>query len=198
MTPRRFVSFWHGTCNLIGQISLLLAKSEWEGIKMNTILETRERTEVTPKAHSQGKLMLGMKVGFFLLLGIACSGYMTTQMGHLSLFSDDYAVYADFQSVAGLREGAEIEISGVRIGYVGRISLTEDSLARVELLIRDDILLPDDSTVSVRSRGLVGNKIISIFIGGSIDIVPPNGVLLETESGKDLEDLLGKLVFGAV
>lgn len=165
---------------------------------MNTLLETRERTEVTPKVHRQTKLFIGMKVGFFLLLGIACSGYMTTQMGHLSLFSDDYTVYADFQSVAGLREGAEIEISGVKVGYVGKIFLTEDALARVEMFIRDDILLPDDSTVSVRSRGLVGNKIISIFIGGSIDIVPPNGVLLETESGKDLEDLLGKLVFGTV
>lgn len=112
--------------------------------------------------------------------------------------NDSYRVYADFQSVAGLREGAKIEIAGVRVGFVEKIFLTENDEARIEMNILKGITLPEDSNVSVKTRGLIGEKIVCITIGGSPEIVPAGGVMFDTEPGFDLEDLLGKFIFGKV
>jgi len=97
-----------------------------------------------------------------------------------------------------MNTGAKIEIAGIKIGTVDDISLTPDDMARVEMRIRKDILLPEDSIISIRTRGLMGNKVLVISRGGSPNIVPAGGVLKETESGIDLEAMIGRLIYGSL
>lgn len=144
------------------------------------------------------KLSLEMIVGVFMIVGIACLGWISIKLGKNEVMgSNYYTVYADFQSLTGLRQNAEIEIAGVIVGSVKRIFLHKN-LARAELHLNKGLQLPDDTIVSVKTRGLIGDKVVSISLGGSPDIIKPGEVLRETESSIDLEHLISQYIFGKV
>lgn len=144
------------------------------------------------------KLSLEMVVGIFMIVGIACLGWISIKLGKKEVLGANYyTVYADFQSLTGLRQNAEIEIAGVIVGSVKRIFLHKN-VARAELQLQNGLQLPDDTIVSIKTRGLIGDKIVSISMGGSPDIVKPGDVLRETESSIDLEHLISQYIFGKV
>ena len=135
-------------------------------------------------------------VGFFVLIGIACLGYLAIKLGKLEVMgSGGYTVLADFPSVAGLKIGDPVEIAGVKIGRVETIRLVEDR-ARLELRIQDGMQLQDDVIASVRARGLIGDKFVLLSPGASDKIIPPGGKIRETDSPPDLQDLIGKFIGG--
>jgi len=135
-------------------------------------------------------------VGFFVLVGIACLGYLAIKLGKLEvLASSGYIVYADFSSVAGLKVGDPVEIAGVKIGRIEAMRLADDR-ARLELRVQDGVKLQEDVIASVRSRGLIGDKFVLISPGGSDKTIPPGGRIRETESPPDITDLIGKFVGG--
>ncbi|MFH1489373.1 MAG: outer membrane lipid asymmetry maintenance protein MlaD, partial [Pseudomonadota bacterium] len=54
-------------------------------------------------------------VGFFVIIGLICVGYLTIKLGKMEWFGDDtYPVFAKFQSVSGLKTGAYVEMAGVQ------------------------------------------------------------------------------------
>ncbi|HXV81630.1 MAG TPA: outer membrane lipid asymmetry maintenance protein MlaD [Candidatus Binatia bacterium] len=135
-------------------------------------------------------------VGFFVLVGIACLGYLAIKLGKLEVLgSQGYVVSAEFPSVAGLKIGDPVEIAGVRVGRVDSMGLADDR-ARLELRIQDGVKLQEDVIASVRARGLIGDKFVLITPGASDKIIPPGGKIRETESPPDIPDLIGKIVGG--
>lgn len=143
-------------------------------------------------------IKLEMIVGIFVVIGIIALGYISIKLGKKEILGNNhYSIYADFDSVSGLRLNAQIEVAGVKIGNVGRIFLA-NGVARVEMKIQNKIKLPEDTIVSVKTRGLIGDKVLNISLGGSPVFVEPGGVLVETESVIDLEDLIGRFIFGKV
>jgi len=141
-----------------------------------------------------------ISVGIFVLLGIVCVGYLTIKLGKMELLGEDnYTVYAHFQSISGLKNGASIEISGVQVGQVGSISLDkEEQVAIVKMKIQKGIVLTDDVIASVKTAGLIGDKYIKLSPGGSEQVLKPGDRIIETESAIDLEELISKYVFGGV
>ena len=136
-------------------------------------------------------------VGVFVLIGILCLVYLSIKLGRLELFGGDYAVRADFDSVAGLKKGASVEIAGVEVGRVESIALeAQAGRARVFLKMRRDIKLQEDVIASVRTRGIIGDKFVMLKPGGSETLIPVGGVIRETEGAVDLEELFSKYVHG--
>jgi phospholipid/cholesterol/gamma-HCH transport system substrate-binding protein len=135
-------------------------------------------------------------VGFFVLVGIACLGYLAIKLGKLEVLGNSgYVVYADFPSVAGLKVGDPVEIAGVKVGRVDAMGLADDR-ARLQLRIEDNVKLQEDVIASVRARGLIGDKFVLVTPGASDKIIPPGGKIRETESPPDIPDLIGKIVGG--
>jgi phospholipid/cholesterol/gamma-HCH transport system substrate-binding protein len=138
-----------------------------------------------------------MIVGLFVLLGIACLGYLAIKLGKLEVFgASGFTVYADFPSVAGLKVGDPVEIAGVKVGRVESLGLSEDDRARLILRLNDGVKLQEDVIASVRARGLIGDKFVLLTPGGSDKLIPPGGKIRETESPPDIPDLIGKIVGG--
>jgi phospholipid/cholesterol/gamma-HCH transport system substrate-binding protein len=139
-------------------------------------------------------------VGIFFIIGILCVGYLTIKLGKMEwIGSDYYTVNARFQSVSGLKKGAEVVISGVEIGKVDDISLDLDRMeALVRMQIKREVQLRDDVIASVKTAGLIGDRYIRMLPGGSDTIIPPGGLIIETESPIDIEEMIGKYVFGGV
>ena len=136
-------------------------------------------------------------VGLFVLVGIACLGYLAIKLGKLEVFgASGYTVIADFPSVAGLKVGDPVEIAGVKVGRAEALGLSEDDRARLTLRINDGVKLQEDVIASARARGLIGDKFVLITPGASDKIIPPGGKIRETESPPDIPDLIGKIVGG--
>ncbi|MDZ4340785.1 MAG: outer membrane lipid asymmetry maintenance protein MlaD [candidate division NC10 bacterium] len=135
-------------------------------------------------------------VGLFLLLGVVALGYLSVRLGKLEVLGfRGYAVFADFPTVGGLKTGASVEIAGVKVGQVEEIALNEYK-ARLTLRINKKIRLQEDTIASVKTKGLIGEKYVRLSPGGSDEMIPPGGRIRETEPPIDIEDLIGKYIFG--
>jgi phospholipid/cholesterol/gamma-HCH transport system substrate-binding protein len=141
---------------------------------------------------------LELGVGVFLLVGLACLGYLSFKLGKVQLFgSSDYKVYATFTTTGGLKEQAPVTEAGVGIGHVGDIRL-KDGMAKVTLWIHKNVRLEDDVIASIKTTGIIGDKYVAIVPGASETVIKPDGIIRDTQPPLDLESLLGKFVFGSV
>ncbi|MFA4918594.1 MAG: outer membrane lipid asymmetry maintenance protein MlaD [Thermodesulfovibrionales bacterium] len=141
------------------------------------------------------KINVETGVGIFLITGLICLAFLSVKLGHIELFgTKQYLVKARFTSITGLKENAEVEIAGVKVGKVSKISLDSDR-AIVEMHIDPAIKIQEDSIASIRTKGIIGDKYIKISPGGTDELVKPNGMLTETESSIELEELVSKYIF---
>jgi phospholipid/cholesterol/gamma-HCH transport system substrate-binding protein len=137
-------------------------------------------------------------VGLFMLAGILALGYLSVRLGRVDLIGrGGYTVYAEFPTVGGLRAGAAVEIAGVGVGRVQSIRL-KDYQAQVKMQIDDGVTLQQDAIVSIKTKGLIGEKFVQINPGGSDKTVAPEGRLTEVEAPVDIEELISKYVFGKI
>ncbi len=106
-----------------------------------------------------------IKVGVFVLIGLAVLAYMTARLGKLQFGEPPgYTVWTVFDNVTGLKKGAPVEMAGIQIGKVKDITLFHDR-ARVAMLIRPQVSLAADSTAYIRTRGVLGDKYVAISPG---------------------------------
>lgn len=136
-----------------------------------------------------------LAVGVFTLIAVAAAGYLAVGLGDIELgTSDKYIVYAEFDNISGLKDGASVEIAGVQIGEVVGISLSKDLLAMVTLRINKNQRLRSDDIAAIRTKGIIGDRFVKISPGASDDYLQPGDVMIETESVVDFEDIVGKIV----
>ena len=144
----------------------------------------------------KGRLNLELTVGTFMVFGILCLGYLSIKMGKLEVWGKPgYEVFAVFNDIGGLRNGSPVVVAGVDVGLVESISLV-DYEARVILQIKPGLEIHEDAVVSVKTRGLIGEKFIQISAGAADEIIKPGGRIRQTESAVDIEALISKYAFG--
>jgi phospholipid/cholesterol/gamma-HCH transport system substrate-binding protein len=143
------------------------------------------------------KMNLEMVVGLFLLTGFASFSFIAIKMGDISLFMEDsYPVSARFVSISGLKEGAVVEVAGVKVGKVSAIELDGGKYeAVVHMDISKTVHLSDDSIASIRTAGIIGDRFIKLTPGGSEEYLNPGDEIQETESAISLEELVSKYIF---
>ena len=150
--------------------------------------------------HSMNKYAKETWVGIFVFIGLICVAYLTVQLGRLEfLSSNTYTLTASFNSVSGLRPGAEVEIAGVSVGKVADVRLDQDRVrAVVTLAMNKDVVVYEDALAAIKTSGLIGDKYVSLDPGGFGQVLADGGVIALTESAIDLEKLIGNYVFGTV
>ena len=132
-------------------------------------------------------------VGIFSIISLVAIGYLCINLGGMDIGSSRYPIYAEFDNIAGLKRGASVEIAGVQIGEVTDITLI-DPKAKITLMINKDIKIKDDDIALIRTKGIIGDRYVKISRGASDVNIPEAGVLTETESVVDFEDIIGKIV----
>ncbi len=144
------------------------------------------------------KFNLEMSVGAFMVVGLLAVAYLTLNLGGLELFGGDYyKVHASFDSVSGLKRGARIEIAGVPVGKVAKISLVDDQ-AMVVMALKPEVKIGSDVFASIKTQGIIGDKYVLLTPGADDDFLRDGDEITETESAVDLESLISKYVFGKV
>ena len=85
------------------------------------------------------------------------------------LFSSTFPLKADFQSVAGLNDGADVRVGGIREGTVQHIVLPSQPDQNVTVVMKMHNsarnIIRKDSVASIKTEGLLGEKYIEITFG---------------------------------
>lgn len=134
-----------------------------------------------------GALVLVVAIGFLVW------AYGRTDRGGV----DGYTLTAEFDRVDGLEVGGDVRISGIRVGQVLAQRLDPETYrAEVTFSVREGIEIPADSSAAIVSSGLLGGKYLSLVPGGDERILGEGGEITLTQSSINLEDLIGRYIFG--
>ncbi|MFQ3623466.1 MAG: outer membrane lipid asymmetry maintenance protein MlaD [Acetobacteraceae bacterium] len=107
-----------------------------------------------------------------------------------------YELTARFDRIDGLGPGADVKVSGVKVGSVVSQRIDPETfLAVVTMRIDNAIRLPADTSAEIASESLLGGRYIALVPGGSDRLLPPGGRIEATQSAVSLEALLGRFIF---
>lgn len=137
-------------------------------------------------------------VGLFFALGVAAVFIMTFRVASLDTgrAADSYTVHAYFDNIGGLKSGAAVTLSGVRVGRVRAITIDPDTFsARVDMSISKGFdNLPRDTGARILTAGLLGEQYIGLDPGGDIDALADGDRIRLTQDALVLENLIGQLL----
>lgn len=133
--------------------------------------------------------------GVFVLAGLLAIGYLSVSIGGLNYSGPGgLRLFAVFDETGGLKARAPVEISGVKVGQVRSIGLNHDFRARVEIEVDASLELPVDTSASIVTAGLLGDRYISLEVGGEEEVLGDGDEIGFTESAVILERLIGKVI----
>ena len=138
-------------------------------------------------------------VGCFVLVGLGAVFYLAIQVGSARVFGGDtYTLQARFSSTSGVNVGSRVEIAGVRVGTVTSIVLNDNFYSMVTFELPNSIQLDDDTIVSIKTAGLIGDRYLDISPGGSGFPLEAGDLIVDTESALDIEGLISRFAFGGI
>ncbi|MGB1108899.1 MAG: outer membrane lipid asymmetry maintenance protein MlaD [Gammaproteobacteria bacterium] len=142
---------------------------------------------------------LDLVVGVFVALGILALVALSMQVSNLSDVggSDGYKVLARFDNVGGLKPRASVNMGGVRIGRVTEIRYDQERYQAVAVLNIEPRFdrLPEDTTASIFTAGLLGENYVGLEPGGSDVFLTDGDEIQLTQSALVLEQVIGQFLF---
>ena len=143
---------------------------------------------------------LQLLVGLFMLLFLGAMLVLSLRVSNLSSLAneDSYGLVAKFDSVGGLKRGAIVSASGVRVGEVSEIVYDGETFEAVVNLSIDAEFhyFPIDTSASIYTAGLLGSQYIGLEPGAEDDVLQDSDEIEYTQSALVLERLIGQMLFG--
>jgi phospholipid/cholesterol/gamma-HCH transport system substrate-binding protein len=138
-------------------------------------------------------------VGLFVASGVVGLFFLALQVSNLSSFveEDTYTITARFENSGGLKIKSPVSAAGVKIGKVSAISLdpkTYESVVQMSIYSKYNTL-PDDTTASIFTAGLLGEQYVDLEPGGSDEYLRKGGNIEITQSAIILEKAIGQFLF---
>lgn len=140
-------------------------------------------------------------VGLFITTGIIALLFLGMQVSNLAPFGYEggYIIQAKFSNSGGLKVRSPVLIAGVRVGRVQAIMLDQDSFESVVKMLIDPQYktLPDDTSASIYTAGLLGEQYVNLEPGGSDKFLQQNSNIDITQSALVLEEIIGQFLFNS-
>ncbi|KRF19033.1 hypothetical protein ASG90_03900 [Nocardioides sp. Soil797] len=147
------------------------------------------------------RLAIGSLIGAGALLLASCSGgvYDMPLPGGADVGDDPMTISADFEDALDLVPQSSVKVDNVAVGRVSKISLNDDGQsAHVELVINDDVKLPEGTQARLQQTSLLGEKYVALIRPPTIETSPmladgDNLGLAATSQAAEVEQVLGAL-----
>jgi phospholipid/cholesterol/gamma-HCH transport system substrate-binding protein len=112
------------------------------------------------------------------------------------LFRSTYRLKAQFDNVAGLTNGADVQVGGVHSGTVHSIDLPHKPGEKVMVVMDLDKstheIIKRDSVASIETEGVLGNQFLAISFGSAGQADVKDGDVIESEPPLLMADMLKK------
>lgn len=133
------------------------------------------------------------KVGLFFIISAAVLVYVWFNVLDFGK-KEGFILKARFKSVEGLVKGAQVQIAGIRVGEVQNITFDPESGKAVTLLEINDAYrnaIPEDSKISLKTKGLLGDRYVVIEPGRpNVRKLKPGEEIARVEEPYDTEKLV--------
>jgi phospholipid/cholesterol/gamma-HCH transport system substrate-binding protein len=135
---------------------------------------------------------LETRLGIFVALVLIASLIVVDLVGGMSFFKGGYHVSAQFNNIQDLKLGDAVKMSGVTIGRVDKVQLT-DGKVQVTMRLNKGVVVKTDSTAAIRFTGLMGQNYVAVDFGSATAPVATDGATLTGVEQADLNALMTKL-----
>ena len=137
------------------------------------------------------------RLGAFIVMTLALLAIGVFIIGSKEyLFSSTYKLKAQFDNVAGLATGADVQVGGVHSGTVQSIDLPHKPGEKVTVVMNLDKstheIIKQDSVASIQTEGLLGNQFLAISFGSAGQADVRNGDVIQSEPPLLMADMLKK------
>lgn len=137
------------------------------------------------------------RLGIFIVISLAILAAGIFIIGDRQyLFSSTYRLKAQFSTVVGMDEGAEVRVAGVHSGTVRRIQLPTNPTDKITILMdlqrSTHDIIKQDSVAAIQTEGLLGNEYVSISFGSAEAANVRDGDTIASEPPLVIADLIAK------
>jgi phospholipid/cholesterol/gamma-HCH transport system substrate-binding protein len=127
------------------------------------------------------------KVGVFVLITVLAIAYLTIRMNHGGFSLErGKTIYVTMDNASGILARTPVEFAGIRVGTVEKIELV-DGKARVQIRLQPSVPVYQDSLISLKNKGILGEKVVTIQGGGIEPELRDRGEITGTGSSGDLD-----------
>ncbi len=140
-----------------------------------------------------------VRVGFFMLLGIALICSMVVYFGRFGDgLKEFYQVRVEYPNASGLFVGADVLLAGAKIGSVEEGPYVLKSMVGVYVVLKlyEDVRIPEGSAFTIGSSGLLGDSYVSITMPSDLDVENFRPILPDTVVQGQRETGLADLAAG--
>jgi phospholipid/cholesterol/gamma-HCH transport system substrate-binding protein len=137
------------------------------------------------------------RLGAFIFVTLALLAAGVFEIGSKEyLFRSTYQLKAQFDNVAGLADGADVQVGGVHSGMVRSIELPHKPGDKVTVVMdlnrSTHEIIKQDSVASIETEGVLGNQFVAISFGSAGQAEVKDGETLESAPPLVLSDLFKK------
>ena len=100
------------------------------------------------------------KIGIIFIFSLITFFYLLKQINH----NDKIPFVATFNYVEGINYNSEVQIAGIKIGDVSKITISSNGVI-INGFIDKDYNIPNDSILKIKRNGIFGKKALSIEPG---------------------------------
>jgi len=109
---------------------------------------------------------------------------------------DGYEITARFGRIDGLKRGADVTMSGVKVGTVTAIDLDRKTYqAVVHMAVSSNVPVPADTNAKIVAESLLGGMVVVLDPGGDKTMIKPGGEITQTQDAISFTELLAKFMF---
>jgi phospholipid/cholesterol/gamma-HCH transport system substrate-binding protein len=137
------------------------------------------------------------RLGAFIVVTLAVLAAGVFVIGSKEyLFRSTYKLKAQFDNVAGLAAGADVQVGGVHSGTVESIALPHKPGEQVTVLMdlgkSTHEIIKQDSVASIETEGVLGNQFVAISFGSAGQADVKDGEIIQSEPPLEISDLFKK------
>ncbi|MGA2350259.1 MAG: MlaD family protein [Terracidiphilus sp.] len=137
------------------------------------------------------------RLGAFIVVTLAILATGVFVIGSKEyLFRSTYQLRAQFENVAGLAAGADVQVGGVHSGTVHSIDLPHKPGEQVTVVMdlnrSTHEIIKSDSVAMIETAGMLGNQFVAISFGSVGHAEVQDGEIIKSEPPLEMSDLFKK------
>lgn len=134
-------------------------------------------------------------IGIAITIAIGCFIFGFNFLKGKNYFSNQRKFYAVYNDIDGLVEANPLMINGFKVGIVGEIKLSADTLRSVivTLLVDNDVKIPNNSVAKVVNSDILGSKAVRIILGNGLTFAN-DGDTLQSDQEDNLKQAVNKTI----